>query len=657
MLEEIWAVCASLLLAVVPGAAVLLAARVRGWVLVASPLVTYGIVTIGGALCSWTGISWSIWGLLLSTVLWVAVALAFSAFLPQVLQPVVEDDRDGTEGSPVTGEHAEVTSPLTRSLTWRAHALVAACAAFGGLFGAYVLRRGMGSLNAVVQDWDGVFHAAVVRWIADTGDLSQSSIAQLNNRETVETFFYPSSWHGLAAVGWDLGVDSVPRLLNAGSLMMPIFLSFGIAALVLRATRNPVMAGASAILVVMPSALVYDTLWRGPLIPFAVGLAMVPALVLLFDKALTQRSTGLFVATGLAAGGVVGVHPSGVYTAFIFLVPWVLQRWITRRRLIVGDLLSIVAVGVVAALVAAPSLLTAISASTGARQDWPAVETAGQAVGEALLLNHARSTPQWALVILAVVGVLTFRRVRGLWWFWVAGIVSLGLFVLAAAYDTPLSADLTAPWWNDRWRFAAMVAMFVAVAGGVGVAAIVERVPRWLTSIPRVGLTAATGVVVVALTVSVSMLSHAGYGAQNAERMYWNYQSGAVIGDDDLELWAKAADIVPEGQMVLNDPTDGSTWMLAMEGLRPFFGGITLAIPNQAGLTATQEALLFHLSDIATDQEVRDIVDEHGIEYVIVGDGWIHGMSRAAGFLDLEDNPSFELVEQVGEAQLFRIVG
>ena len=657
ILEEIWAVCASLLLAVVPGAAVLVAARVRGWVLVASPLVTYGIVTIGGALCTWTGIPWSIWGLLLSTVLWVAVAFAFSAFLPQVLQPVVEDDRDGTDGSPVTGEHAEVASPLTHRIGWKAHGLVAACAALGGLFGAYVLRRGMGSLNAVVQDWDGVFHAAVVRWIADTGDLSQSSIAQLNNRETVETFFYPSSWHGLAALGWDLGVDSVPRLLNAGSLMMPILLSFGIAGLVLRSTRNPVIAGASAILVTMPSALVFDTLWRGPLIPFAVGLAMVPALVLLFDKALTQRSSGLFVATGLAAGGVVGVHPSGVYTAFIFLVPWILQRWITRRRVIVGDLLSIVAIGVVAALVAAPSLLTAISASTGARQDWPAVETAGQAVGEALLLNHARSGAQWALVALAVVGVLTFRRVRGLWWFWVAGILSLGLFVLAAAYDTPLAEDLTAPWWNDRWRFAAMVAMFVAVAAGVGVAAIVERVPRWVAGITPVGIKTATGAVVVVLVGAFSMLSHGGYAEQNSSRMVWNYQSGAVIGDDDLELWSRAADIVPEGQMVLNDPTDGSTWMLAMEGIRPFFGGITLAIPNQAGLTATQEAILFHLSDIATDQEVRDIVDEHGIEYVIVGDGWIHGMSRAAGFLDLEDNPSFELVEQVGEAQLFRIVG
>ncbi|WP_156382889.1 DUF6541 family protein [Sanguibacter sp. Leaf3] len=657
MLEEIWAVCASLLLAVVPGAAVLAAARQRGWVLVASPLVTYGIVTIGGALASWTGLSWSVLTLALTTVLWAAVAFVLSTFVPRVGRAVVDDDLYADDELDVTGEHAEAPVPLARRLTWRAHALVAACAAFGGLFGAYVLRRGMGSLNAVVQDWDGVFHAAVVRWIAETGDLSQSSIAQLNNRETVETFFYPSSWHGLAALGWDLGVDSVPRLLNAGSLMMPILLAFGIAGLVLRVTRNPVAAGASAILVTMPSALVFDTLWRGPLIPFAVGLAMVPALVLLFDRTLTLRSTGLVVATGLAAGGVVGVHPSGVYTAFIFLVPWILQRWMTHRRLVVGDLLTIVATGFVAALVAAPSLLTAISASTGARQDWPAVETAGQAVGEALLLNHARSGPQWAIVLLAVVGVLSFRKMRSMWWFWVAGILSLGLFVLAAAYDTPTGEDLTAPWWNDRWRFAAMVAMFVAVAAGVGVAAIVERVPRWVSGRTPVGLKVATGGVVVVLVYAFSMLSHAGYAAQNADRMYWNFQSGAVIGDDDLALWAKAAEIVPEGQMVLNDPTDGSTWMLATEGLRPFFGGITLAIPNQAGLSETQEALLFHLSDIATDQEVRDIVDEYGIEYVIVGEGWIHGMSRAAGFIGIEDNPAFELVEQVGGAQLFRIVG
>lgn len=647
MLQEIWAIVASMLLAFVPGAIVLLAARQRGWTLVAAPLVTYGIVTIGGAASAWIGLPWSVWALLLNTVVWGAITLTVTALVPQLLPAATSDDDDPQA---VEGDGEALPTPGRR-----ANVLVAVCATVGGLFGAFVLRRGMGTLDAVVQDWDGIFHGAVVRWIIETGDMSQPSLAELNNRATPDAFYYPDSWHGLAALGWDLGVDWVPRLLNAGSLMMPILLAFGIAALVLRATRNPVAAGASAILVSMPSALVFDILWRGPLIPFAIGLAMVPGLVVLFDRALARRTTGLLVATGLAAGGVVGVHPSGVYTVLIFLVPWMVQRWLSRRQVIVGDLLAILAIGVVAAIVAAPSLLSAISASTGATSDWPAVETAGQAIGEALFLSHARSGPQWAIVILAFVGVFSLRRYRGLWWFWVAGAVSLVLFVLAAAYDTQAAEDLTAPWWNDRWRFAAMVAMFVAVAAGIGVAAIVERVPRWIEKHTPVGVRAATSTVVVVLVGSFVWLSHGGYVEQNSSRMVWNFQSGAVVGEDDLALWEKAKDIVPEGEFVMNDPKDGSTWMLATEGLRPFFGGMTIATPGKED-SNVQDLLLLHFDEIATNEDVRKAVKKYGIEYVIVGEGWIHGMERAPGVDDLEDNPAFELVEEVGGSQLFRIV-
>lgn len=654
MLQEIWALVVSMVLAFVPGAAVLLCARQRGWTLVAAPLVTYGIVTVGGVVCAWVGLPWSVWTLLLSTVVLAGIALGVTRFVPRFLPaaPAVLDEDTGARA--VEDDDAGRSWSAGRR---RAHVLVAACAAVGGLFGAFVLRRGMGTLDAVVQDWDGVFHGAVTRWIIESRDMSQPSLAQLNNRDTPDAFYYPDAWHGLAALGSDLGVDWVPRLLNAGSLMMPILLAFGVAALVLQFTRNPVAAGASAILVSMPSALVFDVLWRGPLIPFAVGLAMVPALVVLFERTLDRRTPGLLLVTGIAAGGVVGVHPSGVYAALVFLVPWILQRWFSRRAGVVLDLLAILAVGVVAALVAAPSLLAAVRADTGAVSDWPAVQTAGQAIGDALMLNHARPSPQWAIVALAFVGVFSLRRYRGLWWFWVSGAVALGLFVLAAAYDTPLAADLTGPWWNDRWRFAAMVALFVAVAAGIGVASVVENVPAWISARTPLGLRAATAGVLVLLVAGFAVTSRGGYVEQNSARMYGNFQSGAVIGEDDLALWERAKEIVPEGEFVLNDPRDGSTWMFATEGLRPFFGGMSVVFPTDERPTSDGDLLLLHLDEIATDDEVREIVEENGIEYVIVGEGWIHGLERAEGFDDLEDNPAFELVEEVGGSQLFRIVG
>lgn len=605
----------------------------------ASPLVTYGLVTGGGALCSWIGLPWTLWALLLVTLVFSAATFAVQRYVPHFLAP--DAPEDGAEAG-VVSRNASIA--------------VAACAAVGGIFGAWVLRRGMGSLDAVVQDWDGIFHGAVVRWIVEAQDLSQASLALLNNRETAETFYYPNAWHGLAALGFDLNGGSVPGLLNTGSMLVPIFLTFGIAALVLRMTRNPVAAGAAALLAPVPTALVYDLLWRGPVIPFAVGLVLVPALVVLFDRTLASRAPGALLVAGIAAGGVVGVHPSGVYTAMIFLGPWMIQRWITNRKRVVPDLLALCVVGAVALVTASASLLAAMAAGTSSRQNWPAEVGPWKALSEGLLLDHARSGPQWAIAILAMVSLVGIWKIRGLWWFWVSGAISLLLFIVSSAYDHPVTEDLTAPWWNDRWRFAAMVAIFLVVAAGIGCALIIDWVGRLLERITPLGRPATAVIATVALGIGLVVATERGDYAENSYRVAWAFQSGDLVDEDDFALWERAADIVPEGQLVMNDPINGTTWMYALEGLQPYFGGMAMAIPDQPGPAPQQNLFLMHFDEIATNEAVQAAVEAEGIEYVIVGDGRLHGMYGAPGFDNLDDNPAFELIDQVGGAKLFRIV-
>lgn len=626
-----------LAIAVVPGLAVLLASRQRGWVLVAAPLVTYGVLTLGGWVASAAGVPWTLWTLLATTVLVAGAVTSASRLVPRVLQADPTDEQGPTVG---------------RAATWG----VVAAATVGGALGAAVLRRGMGSLDAVVQDWDGIFHGAVVTWIIDAQDLGQSSLAQLNNRETASTFYYPNGWHGLAAAGRDLGIDSVPRLIDANVLLIPVFLAFGIAALVLRITKDPVAAGAAAIFATMPTALVFDLLWRGPVIPFAVGLVLVPAFMVLLARTLSTRTPEMIVVTGIAAGGVVGVHPSGVYTTMIFLVPWLVQRWISSRRRIGPDLLAGVGIGLVALLTALGPLRAALAAGNEARQDWPAVMGPRRAAFEALFLDHASPAgPQWTLVVLAVLSLLVIWKIRALWWFWVSGAVALVLFVVSAAYDLPVTEDLTAPWWNDRWRFAAMVAIFVVVAAGIAVSALsswaADLVSRRAPQHRRAAAASTVGVVAVVVLATTG----GGYHTQNSDRLVGAYQSGDLVDQDDFDLWHRAAEIVPEGQMVMNDPINGTTWMFAVAGLRPYFGGMAIAIPDQPGPSPEQNLLLLHLDEIETRPDVRDAVRENGVEYVIVGDGRLHRMYGSPGFDDLVDNPAFELVDQVGEARLYRI--
>ena len=150
--------------------------------------------------------------------------------------------------------------------------------------------------------------------------------------------------------------------------------------------------------------------------------------------------------------------------------------------------------------------------------------------------------------------------------------------------------------------------------------------------------------------------SERGDYVENSYRVAWAFQSGSLVNEDDFALWERAAEIVPEGQLVMNDPINGTTWMFAMEGLRPYFGGMAMAIPDQPGPAPQQNLFLMHFDEIATNEAVRAAVEAEGIEYVIVGDGRLHGMYGAPGFDNLDDNPAFELIDQVGGAKLFRIV-
>jgi len=609
---------------VVPGLVICLIAGLPRWTAVAvAPLITYGLTAVAGPLTAAIGISWGPISLLGATVLGAGAVL-----LVRRAWSVVQSRR-APSGSSGTADRVPVTSadePAAPSGR-RASLVIAGGIVLGGLLGIYVALTAMGRLDAINQDWDAVFHANAIRFILNTGDADPSSLRAVNDA-VGDSFFYPNSFHALTAVIGQLSGASIPALLGAQTVLMAGVTGLGLAALIWRHTRRVAFAATAPVLLAMFTAFPTDVLWRGPLLPYAAGIALLPAFLLLFGDALRTREPGILFVGALGAAGLLGLHPSAALTAAIFAVAFVIGRWVINRNVVVQDLWPALTVAVLTVVIAPRFVLATLGAggvAAEAQVNWPAVETPGQAVGDLLFLNHATERPQYWLVALLLIGVLGIRRLRAMWWWLAASSVFVALFVAAAAYDSPLTESLTLPWWNDRWRLAAIVTLGLAVLAAHGLVVASDTILATLRRSKRgetVPARALMGAIVVTLMLAIGALSEGFYASTNADRMSANFGDGPTVSTAEYRAMQALAELAGPDGRVMNDPDDGSPWMWALVDVQPMFGHVVNP-PAIPGLSDERQLLLSSFSCLDSDSAVRDIVEKYEISYVFLGAGYV----------------------------------
>lgn len=619
---------------VVPGAAVAFAAGLRPWTAIASgPLITYGIATVAGPITATVGLRWGPTTLVVATVLAAALAVALR-LVPQLR--VLKEVDDPTVAPPERSRGADL--------------VIAGGVLVGGVISIIATLAGMGSLATINQDWDAVFHANAVRFILDTGNADPTALAAINDFE-LASFFYPNSFHSIAAVSGELTGAGIFELLNA-----PIALLGGIAGLglaVLLRTFGARVAAAAAVPVLLAcfASFPYDVSWRGPLIPFAMGVALLPAFAVLMETTLASRRPASILLTGFAACGLFGLHPSVAVVGAMFAVALVLSRWVGHRQRIPGDLICGGILAIVTVVLGLQQILSALGTRVIDVQDWPAVTTPGRAFGDLVLLNHDSVFPQYWLVVLMLVGAVGIGRIRALWWWLAVSAVFVGLFVLAAAYEGPWVANLTGLWWNDRYRLAAIAVLGFAVLAANGVVVAADQLVALLGRMSRVAALprrSAVGAVSVGVLVLFGVLSSGYYLPLNVARMSSGYQDGlpyAVgvnVTSADREAMEELADIVEPGQRVMNDPNDGSALMYALVDVQPMFGHIT---PNPLEKGPDRAELVLSFNCLDSDPGVRGLVDKYNIGYVFQGGALLRpGMERFPGLLGLDQVDSLEQV-------------
>lgn len=626
--------CVALLCA--PGLLIGLGLRLRGLALVAAaPALGLTAIFIGGYAADFLGLRWSVLAPL-------AIATVVAALLWLITQLI--------PSSRITAATAYVWWVPLLALTVAATLLCAQIAV------------SIGSPDYFAQEHDNVFHLNAVRHILDTGVATPRNTAMTLGRTSPTG--YPSAWHALNALVVQTTSLGVAGASNASLLAVAGFV-WPLAVLLL--TRAIAGVRSSAAIAAGVLCTTYSVFPMLPITeyggyPLVLAIAVTPVAltaVLQLARASEWRTSAVTAGLVLAltAPGLVGAHPSALVWVACMTVPVVAIRVMLASRSLTNASQRGIAWLAFATYSALVFLLLLVMPMEPAYSTTSAL---GDAIAESLTGTIGG---QWSgllvalMCAIAVVGVIRRSTVAGtaacaVW------LLSLGLYVVAAAGPDLLRIMLTSAWYANPARLAAFIPVAAVPLAALGAASAWDAlVAARQSSAPlprRVRLLtgAALAVSLVATqvsTASATMLNRSSFaptGDHNLARL--------AVDDDARQLLQVLAEYVPEDDLIANNSWDGSGFVYALTGRR-------VLLPHQI-MTLRPEVTEF-LDGFATageDSPACQATRDLGIRWVIrfqTDSDLGRGALDYRGLDGLEVSSNVDLVKRIGTASLYRVVG
>lgn len=622
-----------------PGGLIAAAAGLRGWLLAAgAPLLSYAAAGLAGPYTALLGLPFNL-------LTFGACALGLALVL-WVFRLVTVRWRGGER---------------ERERVWprQANLAVVACVLIASVVGAIVVLTGLGAFNSIPQDFDAGFHANGIRYIAETGDGGLYGMSKVNWYLLNPGIFYPNAYHLIAALVFKLSGVSIPATMNTATMLTPALLVLSLVAMIRAFRGRAALACYTAFVAVAVTVGVYEGMFRGPLLPYQVGIALTPLIGALVLYYLERPGLDSGALLGLGAIGLLAVHSSALFGAIALLLPMFAQRWWRYARRAGRDFLLILAAALPAMLLALPHLLGALSIRSNVpTMTWPVDFTTWEAIGRLLTLHNSQVVAPWVLAGAMWLGILTFWRLRSLGWVVGSAVLTGAMFVIVASVKEEWVPGFSSPWWNDRWRLISLAALPLCLLAGHGLAQVQQWLGwllRKLRPIPAPRF-AAAGLVLVAFVPATQLL----YGEQNVQTVRYGYSHYSyfppgqmTVSPDEVTAMQKLATMVRPGERVMNDRSDGSLWMYALAGVQPVAGHFDKTLRDGRLTLLTR-----HFNNYAEDPEVRRIVRELNIGYVMVDTGYVrkNQMFREPGLTHLDDKPFLREVYRNPNATIYRLV-
>ena len=638
---------AYLAITIAPGLLAASLAGLRGWQLLAiSPLLGYGIIGGAGSLLPLLGVRWSPMTYAGGAIV-VSLVLGVVLILSKRCSPKPDEEPAGfafwtaaqNVGIAVSVAIAAVTGYVATSLATR-------------------------DFTAIPQVWDSVFHSNATYFIATTGESSPSALQELNQPD-IQNYYYPNGYHVMAATFVMLTNTAVSTSLELSFAIVPLYMALGFVALIRNLRMRPALAASVAAISGSFTAFPYDLLPWGTLLPFLTAVALLPAFLSLWVLLIHEnvhRPIILSAVLGFSAVGIIALHPSVAIAAAMMGLGFLVQTWL-RRGARLSDAIAVAVTSIAALVLGAPLILASASAAGGAAYDWPATLLPADAAGQVMLQSHGQSFPQWWLAILTLLGFLSLRRHLSLIWIAVVGVAFSALFVLAASYEGSVVELLTKPWWNDKWRLAALWTLCAIPVAGAGIVLVkdflwnaMQRMLPFVRDFRMLRTQVSSAATLAVLILLIALSSEGFYLGRNTARLGQAFTDGPTVSRLELEAFEVLARAVPPGGMVMNDPYDGSALMWSLTGVRPAFASPVIANHELSTMEKNRRILFDSFNQIDTNPKVQEAVKNLGIDFVIVCQGFIAPASEhVAGMRDLGLVDRLEVVYQNEEATIYRI--
>ncbi len=286
---------------------------------------------------------------------------------------------------------------------------------------------------------------------------------------------------------------------------------------------------------------------------------------------------------------------------------------------------------------------------------WPITETIGQALGESVTMTMYGSAIPVVLVFFLWVGVVAaIRTRRSTDVFAIAAIVVfVVLYVAASAFPWGNLRDLlTAAWYNNAPRLAALIPLLAIPLAALGVSTAVSTAEsfarrRSLSTRVTAATIAGVAVVLVAGTQVVAVRD----SVVAAGGVYRVTPGSALVSSDELALIEKLPDVVPADAVIAGNPWTGAGLAYALADRRVLMPHLLMDVSPDMKIVNDE------LAEADEDPEVCSAVEATHVEYLLdFGDREVHGAAHPfPGFADAATSPSLRLVDSVGSARLYEV--
>lgn len=697
-----WGAVAPLIIAVaaalyVPGALVVAAAstatrRTPLRIAALAPVVSMAVAGTGGIIAYMMGVPWG-WAFHLTAMLLVLVVTIAARTLWRRTgrrRRMTNKDAGNTKRADRPTERP--TARAYGRLMWMRRLAAPLGVAVAAATVAVRLIRAVPSPDQITQNYDTVFHDNIVARIVQTGEAS--SLHALPPIRDV----YPIAFQQFAALGAMAMPDStVPAAMTGtwlvfGAVVWPVSILFLVRAV---CGKRPLTDFIAPILAAVCAGGPFLLLDWGTLYSMFAGQAMMPVLFALawaWCRRDWHRGPAAVVG-GLAWMAVAGLavsvaHFRVIMTFLLIALPLVLA-WLADAARTLRDAKGTKAMAAaIAAFLCVVAGVFAVGCVVFARmylQDpsrpisdhlngGPAqpTEDIPSAIGRFLTgtpintLNERLAT-DWcvvALLLAAVLGIVIVARgvARREGLLLTASFLLLGfVFVSCAGTHADWAKVVTALWYKDQRRpFAAWAMLATPIiclglmtlcdAWRTGIAGRMRPVRRFpvVPYLPH----AIAAVLVVLIGVASPQMAGMSRSVEETYRFADNGQTYPMVSEDEYLLLKRIGDHVPQDEMVVSDPWNGSAFMLAVGGRTPFYEHLSMAWDHDHAYLAS------NFRNIGTDPEVCAILQRNDLHwYLDMGGSYSDPNDpQHVMFLGIEPVPgAMEPVDSQGDATLYRI--